>query len=160
MTTTVAGSAASVVASQDVYSITAVSPTAGVRTSGIQGPEGIPGQPGPAGSTTIPLTAAQVISGHKALLGTAMYASQDNLAHAGKVIGISANAAAIGEVVNVQASGELNGLSGLTIGQPIYLGVNGALTQTIPTAGIIQQLGVAVKTDTMIIDIQIPLILE
>lgn len=94
---------------------------------------------GPAGdsSTTPTTTAPSTMSGHRVLArvaGVLVYASSANPAHAGKVVGISLNAALAGQDLSYQTSGEVTEPSwSLTPDMPVYLGVDGLFTQTPPT---------------------------
>ena len=118
-------------------------------TLGIQGPAG------PAGATAqvTQKVAPFAIGGQRILVGIAgsiAYASNANLSHAGKVIGISVNAATTGQLVDIHESGEITDSSWTwTIDQPVYLGTNGLMTQTPPATGsalFLQVLGFAVLT--------------
>lgn len=106
---------------------------------GVPGPMGPPGMPGPAGGSAMNFTATTAIGGHRLLALNAanqvVYASNDSLGTAQKIIGISLNAAIPGGLLNVMRSGEViesswNWITTL----PVYLGVNGLLTQTPPAS--------------------------
>jgi len=113
------------------------------------GEQGIPGVNGVSGNTAS-LVAGANLGGNRAIIDAATYADNTNVTHANRVIGITQGAASIGANVTVQVSGELSGFSGLSLG-PVYLSTNGTLTQTIPTTGILQQLGIAINPTTIII---------
>ncbi|MDD2885282.1 MAG: hypothetical protein PHT48_09590 [Dechloromonas sp.] len=131
--------------------------TIGISNVGTQGLAGPPGPPGSAGASYLQLEAGENLGGQRAVIvsaGTAVYADNTNLNHANKAVGITAAAFNTGVTGNVQSGGELTGLSGLTAGMPIYLSTSGTLTQTTPTGGFIQQLGIAVSATSMLIEIQ------
>jgi len=66
---------------------------------------------------------------------TAQYADNTNLAIVNTVLGITTGAAAMGANVEIQTEGEYTEPSWTwTLGQPIFLGTNGLLTQTQPSA--------------------------
>jgi hypothetical protein len=55
----------------------------------------------------------------------------------------------------VRTQGEIAGLSGLTSGDLYFLdSTNGAITKTVPTAGILALVGIASSTTSLIIDIK------
>lgn len=108
-----------------------------VVSVGHAGRPGGQGIPGPAGGITAVFTATAAIGGHRVLTmtpaGELAYASADDLSAAGRIVGISLNAAAAGSEVSVQRSGEVSEPSwNLDTELPVYLGVNGLLTQTPP----------------------------
>ena len=98
---------------------------------------GVQGTPGLAGNISADHQAAFALSGHRLVTlngsGLVDYASADNLAHAGRVIGVTVGAVAQGEVPQILKSGELTEPSwNLNVSMPIYLGTNGNLTQVPP----------------------------
>ncbi len=85
--------------------------------------------------------------------GLAKYATPDSLANA-VVIGISTTAANTGENITIKTSGQITDASWNWTKGAIYLGANGSLTQTAPTAGdIIVHVAKAITATTLIIDI-------
>lgn len=104
-----------------------------------QGPAGPPGMPGPSGGSAMLFTASGAIGGHRVLALDAanqvIYAGNDIPGTEHKIIGMSLNAAAPGGTINVVRSGEVIEPSwGWNTTLPVYLGVNGLLTQTPPAA--------------------------
>ena len=69
-------------------------------------------------------------------------------------LGFTVTSVTAGNEVAIRTSGELNGFSNLTVGQPIFLGTNGLLTQTAPTTGVYQQLGIAKSETSILVQIQ------
>lgn len=115
-----------------------------------EGPQGPQGPPGPAGtgSNVVFRDASTAIGGQRLVIGTAggevAYADNTNSSHLGKVLGLSLNAANVGEEVEVLLFGytEFNGWSWNTA-LPIFASTNGLLTQTPPTTGFSQIVGTA-----------------
>ena len=127
-----------------------------------QGPAGRPGTPGGAGAD---YTAAAALSGHQAVAldaaGQAVYASADNPAHALRVAGITLGAAALGDSIAVQSSGlvEHSGWA-FTPDAPVYVGVGGALVQSVPgTAIYAQVIGKALSATRLLVGLQPPVVL-
>jgi hypothetical protein len=73
-------------------------------------------------------------------------------------IGLTRAAAEVGELVKIVQIGRVNGFTGLTPGAPCWLGAAGALTQTAPVNGLTQEIGVALAADTLLLDLQIPIL--
>ena len=85
--------------------------------------------------------------------GLAKYATPDSLANA-VVIGISTTSASTGQNITIKTSGQITDASWNWTKGAIYLGANGALTQTAPTGGdIIVHVAKAITATTLIIDI-------
>ncbi len=75
--------------------------------------------------------------------------------------GFSRVAAAINSPVYLQTEGILGGLSGLSTGTVYFLSnTPGQISATAPTSGISQQLGVAVDSTTLLVNIQQPIFLN
>lgn len=79
-------------------------------------------------------------------------ASNNNPDCKGKVIGMTQQAGILDEFIPVVVFGELNGLS-LMENKIYYLGLNGSLTDTIPTSGFYQPIGLGIETDKININI-------
>lgn len=91
--------------------------------------------------TRVTVTAGEVLGGHKAIKlgagGKAFYASADVADDALKVIGISITAADIDATVTVKISGKITESTwDWDTTKPVFLGVDGRLTQTEPTSGV------------------------
>lgn len=104
-----------------------------VVAAGAQGPQGIPGE----SSSLINALAAVNLSGHRGVVldsfGQALYADNNTVAHANKFAGITQGAVVAGSNATVQRQGEITEPSwAWTPDQPVYLGANGILTQTMP----------------------------
>ena len=83
-------------------------------------------------------------------------ASHDNPAHLGRVVGITVASAEAGTWVKSRVSGMLS-FDGWnwSPGRPVYVGVSGGLTQTPPTTGFVQQIGVAAGADALLVGLGI-----
>lgn len=85
--------------------------------------------------------------------GQAVYATPDTLANA-VVIGISTTSGSSGETITVKTTGELSDASWNWTKGSIYLGANGALTQTAPSGGsIVVHVAKAITATKILIDI-------
>lgn len=85
--------------------------------------------------------------------GDAVYASNDTLANA-QVVGLTATAANVGQVVTVKTSGFITDASWNWTKGAVFLGTNGTLTQSAPTGGaVIVHVGKALTTTQLQIDI-------
>lgn len=127
-----------------------------------KGDTGAQGPVGPGGGSFTG-TAGQVISGHMALRwddgGDLVYASSDDDdQYSGAYAGISLGAAQDDADVTYQTDGLVT-LSGWAWAQgPVFVGLNGALTQTPPTTGILTMVGYS-PTPTSI-DLRAPFVVK
>lgn len=106
--------------------------------TGAEGPQGPQGPQGAAGVIII-APASTNLSGHRAVvlnsLGEAVYADNNTAAHANKFAGVTQGASITGASATLQQFGEMTEPSwSWTPDQPVYLGANGFLTQTMPVA--------------------------
>lgn len=129
-----------------------------VVTAGTQGPEGPQGPAGAGGASSFSKTAGGSITIYKMLAvqntGDVVHADKDTASDEDRLVGIALGNATIGNPVNVQNTGEVtNALWAWSVGAPIYLGVNGSLTQTKPTSGFVLRIGLPSGTDRMVLDI-------
>lgn len=123
------------------------------------------GPAGPAGgASTLTLTAPGAIGGHRAVVpngdGTLAYADSQNPAHFGKVVGFTLNAGSVGDPVSVAVSGEVTEPSWAWVPGEVYLGSNGLLTQTAPTTGFVQVMGIATTPTRMVVGLRAPILLS
>ncbi len=121
---------------------------------GTIGPIGPPGAPGPAGTSNVNIAATENIPAFVAVTTSGKIANSSNLAHLGKVVGISVAAIASGFSGAVQLIGELtNPAWAWTSGDSIF--VNGAgLSASAPATGWIKKLGTAKTPTTVIIELE------
>ncbi len=137
--------------------VSLIAPVSSVIVSAVQGPAGVSGA-----FTPIIYVAGTNLSGGMGVIlsnSTAIAANSTTLAHAGKLIGITTGSALTGDSAVIQTSGELEGFFGLTVNSKVYLQANGTITSTIPTTGFVQQVGIALTTTKVLINIQPSLIL-
>jgi hypothetical protein len=123
-----------------------------------QGPPGPPGPPGPAGgggAHQMTMTAATALGGHRVVIadntGKARYPDRTNTAHADAVVGLTITSALAGESVTVQTAGDVVEGSWSWTPGPVWIGDNGLLTQTPPTAGWLQLFGVATAPNRVVL---------
>ena len=147
----------------DVPLVQQVAPfTPGALVIATPGPQGEPGPPG-SGTAVNQLVitgiAATALSGHRAVTrrpdGTIEYASADNPAHLNLPIWITTGAAAMGAPVDGVAYGELIEPTWSWTPGPLFLGLNGTITQTVPTAPssvFLARIGSATDPDRMFVD--------
>lgn len=112
-------------------------------------------------------TAGLALSGHRIVLldssRNAIYADNETLAHANRILGLTKTAAVQGDQVEVIRDVELQEPSwNWTVGEPIYLGTNGTLIQSAPVSPALFSLcvGFATATDRMFISVGVPIILS
>jgi hypothetical protein len=153
--------------------------TAGMRgprgfDGGGGGPKGDKGDKGDPGDSASPTTeqdddlmgTANInLSGHRVVrsIGTddlVDYADSSNVAHAGTVIGITLNAANMGDVVNIRATGEIVEPSWSFAPGPVYFDASGSLTQVRPTSGFVQQVAVASSLTEIVVQLGPPIVLS
>ena len=85
--------------------------------------------------------------------GEAKYATPDTLANA-LVIGISTTSGNAGDTIVVKTNGQMTDASWSWAKGAIYLGANGTLTQTAPSAGsVVVHVAKAITPTTIIVDI-------
>lgn len=104
--------------------------------------------------------ATRDIGGLRVLLADQSYADQTNSNSYGKVIGLSKGAVVTGGLLEIVTASELAGFTGLIPNTQVYLGLNGLITQTVPTSGFIQQLGVAITSTSILVNLSLPLLLS
>lgn len=92
-----------------------------------------------------------------------VYADATQPTHMGKLMGLTLNAASPGGTVEIRSDGEVTEPSWTwTPDQPVYLGTNGLLTQTVPNAGtayFLQKVGFAVAATRLFLTIDPPITL-
>lgn len=131
---------------------------------GIQGPAGAQGPPGQSGAAYITYKADGALSGHRVVRPTnpseVGYADSSVVADANAVLGITLGATLAGDDVNVQTAGEITEPSWTwVVGDPVFLGLTGLLTQTPPATGFSLVVGVPVAPTKLVIGIKQPIIL-
>ncbi len=123
---------------------------------GIIGPPGVPGVPGAPGpsSASASIVATENIPAFVAVTTSGKIADSGNLAHLGKVVGITTAAIVSGFSGSVQFIGELNNPAWTwTAGDSIF--PNGVgLSSTAPSSGWVKKLGTAKNPTTVIIELE------
>ena len=109
-----------------------------IVTRGIPGP---PGPIGPSGGSALSVTAGQDIGGHRLVLlnaqGDAIYADARQLSHAEVVVGLTVFAAVQGQSIDIVRAGIVEEPSWSWVAdQPVYLGLDGVPTQTLPPGAL------------------------
>jgi hypothetical protein len=131
---------------------------------GAPGRDGVDGQDGASASLYVSCIASGAIGGGRVVriiwdryVG---YVSSDDITQATTVLGITTGAAAHEDQVYAQYMGEIVDSGWNWVPGPVYCGINGVITQTVPTTGFILMLGTAINSTTIVINIKQPLILS
>lgn len=138
------------------------STTMTVVTAGIQGP---PGPPGPPGSTITGFLASGAIGAQRLVVadgaGKVVYADCTELAHANAVVGMTEQAASANEPINILRNTWLTEPTwSWTPYQPVYLGLDGIPTQTLPAEAVFSMVvGFPVSATQLFIALREPVIL-
>jgi|LakMenEpi13Jul12_1017406.scaffolds.fasta_scaffold03745_2 hypothetical protein len=127
-------------------------------------PAGLRGEKGEAGAisfvvpSTLPIVNSLTALAVDPVSGKLIVASQDNIGIIGRVLGITKGASSAGSYVTIIGTGgQLDGFTGLIVGAKYYLSSNGQLTTTVPTIGFIQQMGVAMSTTMLAVNLGLPI---
>jgi hypothetical protein len=129
-------------------------------TEGEQGPPGVPGAPGPAGGQAVQRTAGEAISALRAVYeldGLVYIADAFDEPTVYLMIGVAISAAAFGGALNIQRSGEITDSGWNWTPGLVWLGSNGALTQTPPVSGFSVNVGVAVSPTRLWLNLDYPI---
>jgi hypothetical protein len=134
-----------------------------IHTFEVSPPKGEKGEPGVNSGMVIEHFVAYPMSGHRIVVlnenEEAEYASSANPFHANKIIGMTIHAAINGEI-GIQTGGELTEPSwNWTLDIPIWLGVDGLLTQVQPVSGFSLIIGFPITQTKMFIGIREPIFL-
>lgn len=124
--------------------------------------QGPTGPPGPSGSPYMMFLADGPISGQRVVrpttAGKVGYADSGTPTHANIVLGITTGAAGDSAPVSVQTGGTLNEPTwAWAPEQPVFCGINGALTQTPPTAGFCLIVGIATSSTSITVGVKQPI---
>lgn len=132
----------------------------GVTMPGIAGP---PGPPGPATGGIITRVAGTNLSGHRLVVpaadATVGYADNTNPAHLRLPVWLTTSAVVAGAPVDLLAEGEMTEPSwSWAPNSPLYLGIGGLMTQTVPVApAFLLEVAVALSATTIHFDPQTPI---
>lgn len=95
------------------------------------------GERGLPGASNFLITAANAVGGNRFVYldgDQVVYANNQNLEHGMKIVGVTTNAANVGDTLNISFFGEIEEPTwNWDMGKPIFLGVNGLPTQVVPT---------------------------
>lgn len=122
-----------------------------------QGPPGPPGAPGPAGGAAVQRLAGESLSALRMVYeldGQVFVLSSADAAHIDLLLGLALTAAPAGNATNIQLIGAVDDAAWSWTPGPIWLGINGALTQTPPASGFDVRLGAAVSATRVILNIE------
>lgn len=130
-------------------------------TESEQGPPGPRGPAGPSGAATLIETAAP-ISGHSVVAcnaaGLLVPADCTLLAHRGAVIGVTDSAYAAGADAEVKTDFVLEHAGWTWAPGPVFVGVAGAMTQTLPPGAVFSQvIGHALAATQLLVYLQPPI---
>ena len=134
-----------------------------IETAGAQGPSGPQGPAGPAGGEAY-YTAATALGGQRAVCLQSdglHYADAATAGHVGLVAGITPGAVEAGALTSIVCFSEMTEPSwNWTPEQPVFVGLNGVLTQTLPDTAVFSQVvGVATSPTSIFVRLREPLIL-
>lgn len=146
-----------------------VPPAYGVAIPGPIGPKGDKGEKGdtglPGSGSVVLITTTNPIGGGRVIAinnEVPVYASNDNISLAKKVIGISENASDSNSELIIKTHGIMTDSSwNWDTSKPLYLGINGLITQTYPdSADYLLVIGEPLSNDTIKVLIETPIILK
>lgn len=90
--------------------------------------------------------------------GVAVLADHTNSAHSRSTLGINDTFTTIGNQTSVIVIGEIVNVGwSFTVDAPVYLSTTGDLTQVVPITGFLLKIGIALASDKVLIDIQMPI---
>lgn len=127
-----------------------------------QGPPGPRGVPGPAGDAQTVPVGPSPLSGHTIVAadanGELIYADASNAAHRFAVLGLIDSAYSPGEDAVVQTGFIVEHLGWTWTPGPVFLGLGGAIVQTVPGSAVFcQVVGLALSATRVLVDIQPPI---
>ena len=101
-------------------------------------------------------SAGEIIFGHRAvvIISDLVYLfDPTNINHYGKCVGVSNNAANIGDSVEIVSDGQILRGTIFTSNTTYYAGAGGILTNVMPVSGIRQVMGFSIDNESMIVRI-------
>ena len=128
------------------------------------GQRGADGAPGVAGGVVVLCTAGEALGGHRVVVlnasAEAVYASNAVPEHLHKVLGMTTGAVILGAEATVQTGGEMvEPTWAWALDAPIFLGVDGLLTQIPPASGFMLVVAFPVTATQIFIKLREPLAL-
>lgn len=113
-------------------------------------------------SQTLRVVASEALGGHRAVVltesGRAVYADCTNTKHIGRLSGVTTGAGVANSVLSIIPFGLMTEPSWSWVPDaPVFLGLAGALTQSKPTNGFQQVVGISLSTTTLFINPREPI---
>jgi len=137
-------------------------PSVNVATIGTQGLQGPPGE-GAVNTILVTKIAGESIGGGRVAIvqnDLVYYADSTNMLHRHIVIGITKHASTAGSNITIQTFGIMSEPTwNWIVGEPIFVGTNGLLTQTPPSAGFSLIIAKAITPTDIFISIEQPIII-
>lgn len=137
-----------------------VMPSSVVVLGGVPGRAGQVGPVGPAGGTAVVRTAGETISALRAVYeedGEVFVLDYRDQDHIDQLLGITLNAGASGAPITVQRILDITDAAWAWTPGRVYLGADGALTQTPPSTGFHVLIGAAVSATRITLNLQDPI---
>lgn len=130
-----------------------------VASVGLQGPIGPTGATGAKGepgtsADALEVPAGEDVGGHRPISvigGAAYHTDPDDADSAAACVGISLNAAALGDTVRIVVAGYMTEPSWGWMDGPIWVGAGGLLTQSPPAVAAVIQIGVATGPQSLVV---------
>lgn len=124
----------------------------------ITSPQGPPGADGEMGESAVDRIAAQALGGHRVVKpvanGEVDYASHDVPTDGDLILGITKHAAVAGDTITVTTGGTMENTSWTWAIGPIYCGLNGVLTQTVPATGFMCRVAKALSPTVIFVNVE------
>jgi hypothetical protein len=147
---------------RDRASVTVVDGSPAVVEVGSPGTQGVPGAAGTDANATFEAISGEAINALRVVkiaAGQAYRADAADPNDAQLLVGISITAtSAAGQALTVRNDGPLSDAAWNWAQGVVYCGANGVLTQTPPSTGFVCEVGRVLAPDTILIDIQTPII--
>ena len=117
--------------------------------SGSSGGGGGPAPPIPTPIPEFEIVVPMAVSAERVIaLVSGVYAlAQPTVAFGQRIIGVSKNSAGPGQFLKIATDGDRVEVHGLSEG-PVYLAIDGTLTNTAPATGLLQQIGIVLDGAT------------
>lgn len=140
-----------------VFEVSTSPKAVNVLTAGIQGPQG----PSGVSADKITKNAITNLGGHRvvvATIGGVEYADSADVDHIGRVLGITLGAVTAGNPADIIVSGEVVEASWNFVNGAVYVGSNGLLTQSPPSSGFSQIVGVATSATSLVVSLKLAVV--
>lgn len=141
-----------------------------ISSSGLAGPQGPPGPPGPPGSPGPATSAPKLVATFdtdaltlatnfvRVTSGNTVERITDNAATTipNGIFGVGLSKPSTLQI-EVTFTGIVGGYSGFTIGSPLFISTTGLPTHTPPTTGMVQQIGFAISSTELFVQLMQPM---